>query len=277
MNTARNSKTKRIYSANQFEKLSPSEKSDFRRFLECEVCKERAFFRSKSRDGRTAHFYSEHKVGCSLKNSKKSQKDTNEKIQENKKESSSDIFGIRWTDLFKLVEDENSNDLIELYDKKGPSKREYVKEPSHLTQSKLSLAKILHYAKNKILTQQDIRINLDNRTYRIDELVYHAHYIKKHHEGRVGFYWGYLNSCDNDSWLNINRKAPFDKFSIQLEKKLKDIFWRRMGTVDIWKESVPFIVFGKLLFSPSGKPFIIVTDTKNLYIDKRSFNKNTKK
>jgi len=274
MNTAQHSTTNEIYSANQFEKMDSVKRNTLRKFLQCEECKEKAFFRNKSKNGRTACFFAEHILGCGLGNSKKSDGELMDKKTTNKKESDSDMFGIRWTDLFKLIVDETTNDLVDAFDNRGPSHTEYIIDPSNKNVSKLTLAKILHYAKNKILSKQDIKISLFDRIEKIQNIVKHAHYLKKWNSGKTGLYWGYLNSSDNICWLNIDTHPPYNRFSIQLHKDINDIFWTRMGKITSWKHAVPFILFGKLQLSESGKPYIIVQDTTNIYIDKRAYNKN---
>ncbi|MGK5509430.1 hypothetical protein [Brevibacillus formosus] len=220
MNTAQHSTTNEIYSANQVEKMDSLTQNSLRKHLQCEECKAKAFFRNKSRNGRTACFFAEHKAGCSLGNTKKSDGESTEKKQDHMRESDSDIFGIRWNDLFQLVTNETKSDLIEAFNKKGKSHTEYTKNPAKMTTSNLTLAKILHYAKNKILAKQEFKIILNDKTERLQDIVFHTHYLKEFHTGKVGLYWGYLNSTDNINWLNIDKSSPFNRFSIQLHQDM---------------------------------------------------------
>ncbi|MGK5512356.1 hypothetical protein, partial [Brevibacillus formosus] len=61
---------------------------------------------------------------------------------------------------------------------------------------------------------------------------------------------------------------------IDIHKDIREVFWTRMGKIENWRSSVPFIVFGKLQISESGKPFIFVRNSFEMYIDKREYNKN---
>ena len=170
----------------------------------------------------------------------------------------------------------DDNEESDVFGKTGDSKNIYDKDPTKTVQKTWTLKRILDCAINNNLDKQGFSLEIDNKIIPLEKMVSSWDGVTKQQNGVQGFFWGYLQSSDNEIWLNSDKKYPYNSFSIKLNEQVKKRFWLSMGKIKgNWKNGVPAIVFGELKWVQSGKIYVEINDLTRLYINRRVYKSNS--
>lgn len=252
--------------------LSDEEKGKIKEFLVCDECQGKAFFRTKTKDGKSECFYANHKQGC--ENSSSSSGKDGENEENTEVIEVSDCLEISFVDYSEYRKDDEIED-IEAYniddtgkkDEANKTKR-HIKYPEKSINQKISIKTILNYAEKGILEQEKFIVELDKYKYNLKKITHNANnpseyrqYINKKH-----FYWGIIESTDSKTWLNFS-KDEINKLSIKIDEKISKKFFKRfkMDSKKLKNIRLPIICYGFLNIGKSGKLYITIKNLKEIY------------
>lgn len=258
------SNIKERYSIFEFINMTESQLDQYKDNLVCVECGGKAYYRGVTKDGKNACFGAKHIGDCDKSRSNKS--NNSEGSEEvNEIELYTSEFDIRWN--YTSSSEGNKEPGRETGSEiSGENKKKYIKKPPVEKNAKISLNQILEFAELDIIKNQNFLINVHSSPVLLKDIVMNLEYVDDSYLNRDIFYWGEISSFNGD-WLNTLYK---NKLSILVDSSISAKFWKayKDKLLKIIKNN-SIIIFGKAKKSKSGNYYILLKDTKGIYVKKK--------
>lgn len=270
------------YTVFKFQKLSDAEIETFRQSLICPSCKQKAFFRKASKDGRAACFGSRyHHSDCvEFKPSKSRVSEEVAAVEVNQQLVDNDALIIDYSHKISLVKPIDTSG-VEKSNRTASPKQSSVSEPKSIDGgAKLESVKVAKQGLEKLLlsllrgselAESELWVYTDDKyRWRAKNLFVNFADAEPTEKGAPRMYWGTISHCDKKmQWLNpsdcndlgipiADFKQPlFSKFDIQERRDLEGAgiilfgkcFWNKEKTrkiIQLWGKDTSRIAISKL-------------------------------
>lgn len=251
------------YSNFHFINMTEAERDEYRDNIVCMECGGDAYYRGPSRDGKNACFGAKHVEGCGMSSSNKNKNRDGDK-ETNEIDMQTSEFDIRWNyinlnEVTKKVDVEDQDEVI------VHNKRKYTKKPSIEKNIRISLNQILELAELDIIKDQEFSVNINNKNVLLKDIVMCIEDIKDSCLNKDMFFWGKISSFNGDYINTLYR----NRASIIIDKCISSKFWGiyKNRILKVIKNNL-VIISGKAKKSHKGNYYILLDDTKKIYIKK---------
>lgn len=257
----------KVYSIIDFQRLSENEIEKRRYSLICPTCRQRSFYRKKSRDGKRACFGSRDCTCRENTNSPQQQREYRHSIEVKQILLDSTIMNIHFSRHESRSESRHvASDSHTERPGYNSYQKEYINPSNQKRIARVSLEKILHsLICHSGLGTSDITIPIDGFNYKAKNLFVHFSAAQPLEKQALRFYWGTLyNSNVNIEWFN---PAECKDVGIPLGNLRKEIIHRFMISDAESLSGAAVIFAGRCYWNKTKtKKIIKICDSERMFV-----------